>query len=96
MPKTPINYSNTFIYKLCCKNPVITDIYIGYSTNYNKRKNAHKTYCNNEKTIKYNMYIYEFMRKNEGWKKWDIIEIIKINCKDKKEAEIKKENTLKH
>ena len=36
------------------------------------------------------MYIYEFMRKNEGRKNWDMMEIIKINCKDKKEAEIKK------
>jgi hypothetical protein len=49
------NYSNTFIYKIYCKDNNITDFYIGHTTNYLKRKYQHKTnsyYSNNLKIYK--------------------------------------------
>ena len=49
MPKLAINYNNTHFYKLCCKDPTISDIYIGHTTDFTRRKNAHKTSCCNEK-----------------------------------------------
>ena len=43
MPKVKADYSNTIIYKLCCNDPSITEIYIGHTTNFTQRKNRHKS-----------------------------------------------------
>jgi hypothetical protein len=82
-------YNNGIIYKLCCKDPNITDIYIGSTTNFTKRKCEHKTVCNNTNSKHYNQYKYEFIRENGGWDNWDMIEIIKVNCNDKYELQAK-------
>jgi predicted GIY-YIG superfamily endonuclease len=42
MPKVPIDYSKGFIYKLCCLDVNIKEIYIGSSTNFKQRKRHHK------------------------------------------------------
>lgn len=86
MPKNIINYDNTIIYKLCCNDPTITDIYIGHTTNFVKRKQAHKSSCNSPQNKKYHLYKYEFIRNNGGWNNWSMIEIIKIKCIDVYEA----------
>jgi hypothetical protein len=86
MPKDEIDYSNTIIYKIYCKDKNIHDIYVGHTTNFIKRKYQHKNFCNNiEKKLK----IYETIRQNGGWDNWDMIEISKYNCKNKQEAIIK-------
>ena len=55
MPKLPINYSNTTIYKLVHKEDYDNaNIYIGSTTDFIRRKNKHKSSCNNEKSIGYN------------------------------------------
>ncbi len=42
MPKVPVDYSNTIIYKI--QNTDQEElIYIGHTTNYDNRKNNHKT-----------------------------------------------------
>ena len=51
MPKVEIDYSKTIIYKLCCKDINITDIYVGHTTNFIKRKNEHKSDCNNPNNV---------------------------------------------
>lgn len=81
------DYSQTIIYKLCCKDPLITDIYIGHTKNFKQRKNTHKTSCCNENDKKYNQYVYKFIRENGGWENWNMIQIKEHNCKDKREAE---------
>lgn len=75
------------IYKLCCKDPEITDIYIGHTKNFTQRKNTHKNNCSNENNINYNRYVYKFIRENGGWDNWIMIELEKYNCKNKREAE---------
>ncbi len=87
MPKTQTDYSNTIIYKLCCKDSSILDIYVGHTTNFTNRKNQHKTSCCNNNNKKYNQYVYEFIRDNGGWDNWSMIQIEQHNCKDKREAE---------
>jgi len=94
MPKTVSDYSNTIIYKLCCKDPTITDIYIGHTTNFTQRKNQHKTSCINENDKKHNQYVYEFIRQNGGWENWSMIQIEIINCKDKRQAESIEQNWI--
>jgi len=87
MPKIESDYSNTIIYKLCCKDPSIKDIYIGHTINFTQRKNSHKVSCINENDKKYNQYVYEFIRNNGGWDNWIMIQIEVKNCKNKREAE---------
>ena len=49
MPLTPIKYENGLIYKIVCNDPNITDCYIGSTTNIVKRRQSHKSACNNKK-----------------------------------------------
>ena len=88
------DYSNTIIYKLCCKDPSITDIYIGHTTNFRKRKSSHKSSCNNETDKIYNLYVYKFIRDHGGFDNWDMIEICKVECLDKREAERNERNHI--
>ena len=81
-----VDYSNTIIYKIYCKDECITDIYVGHTTNFIQRKSGHKAACNNEKN---DLKIYKIIRENGGWNNWNMIEIAKYNCKDSTEARIK-------
>ena len=42
MPKVEIDYTQTTIYKICCNDTAITDIYVGSTTNFANRKYGHK------------------------------------------------------
>ncbi len=69
MPK----YENAIVYKLCCDDPEITDIYVGSTCNFKVRKNQHKSHCNNENGEKYDRYVYRFIREHGGWGAWSMI-----------------------
>ena len=86
MPKSAIDYSKTFIYKLCCNDPSITDVYVGHTTNVVKRRCQHKSVCNNISHKDHNTYVYQFIRNNGGWDNWTMIVLIELSCKDKNEA----------
>jgi len=86
MPRKAIDYSNTIIYKLCCNNPNITDVYVGHTTDFTNRKRQHKSNCNNENNKSYNLYVYQFIREHGDWTNWSMIEIEKICCIDANEA----------
>jgi hypothetical protein len=88
MPKKIIDYSNTIIYKIYCKDINITDTYVGHTTNYIKRKYMHKISCNN---LNNKLKIYNTIRENGGWQNWDMVEIAKYNCKNSTHARIKEQ-----
>ena len=82
MPKEEIDYSNTIFYKISCKNPSVSGIYIGHTTNFVQRKHAHKQSCKNPKTTNHNCKLYQVMRENDGWDNWNM-EIIAFHaCED--------------
>ena len=85
-----VNYNNSciFIY-LCCNDFSITNIYIGSTTNFNRRKQAHKFNCHNSNSKEYENYKYQFINNNGGWNNWSMIEIEKVNVSDKRELEKK-------
>jgi len=87
MPRLPIDYSKTIIYKLCCLDQSITDIYIGHTTDFTKRKNAHKSDCNRKKGKGYNYKVYQFIRNNGGFENWSMIQIEEYKCNNKREAD---------
>ena len=91
MPKVEIDYSNTIIYKITCKDPSITDVYVGHTTNFVQRKQCHKQSCNNDKNPANNCKIYKVIRENGGWENW-IMEIVNFfNCRDHYEARKKEQ-----
>ena len=80
------NYNNSMIYKLCCKNTDIKEIYIGSTTNFRVRKNKHKSNCYNIKDDrKYNLKVYQFIREHGGFENFDMILIETVNCNTKLE-----------
>lgn len=89
MPKKPMDYSHTFMYKICSKNALITETYIGHTTNFIQRKNQHKISCNNESDKNYNRRVYKFIRENGGWDNWSMIQIEDHCCNNRREAEMR-------
>jgi hypothetical protein len=86
MPKIAIDYANTIIYKIVCNDLQVTDCYVGHTTNFNQRKNSHKSTCNNDNNKKHNLKIYKIIRENGNWDNWKMIEIEKHPCEDAHEA----------
>ena len=91
MPKTEIDYSNTIIYKITCKDPEIKDVYVGHTTNFVQRKHAHKQSCNNPKTLNYDCKLYNIIREKGGWSNWKMEIINFFNCSDHYEARKKEQ-----
>ncbi len=89
MTKAAINYNNSIIYKLCCKDTEIKEIYIGSTTNFRRRKCEHKKCCMNLNCKEYFSYKYCFIRENGGIENWDMIQIEQYNAKDKRDLEQK-------
>ena len=86
MPSKPIDYTNTYFYKIVCKDTSVTDCYVGHTTDFTNRKNSHKTRCFNVNSDKHNIHLYQFIRENGGWENWEMINIETKHCKDSLEA----------
>lgn len=86
MPRKPIDFSRTVIYKIVCNDLNISDCYVGHTINFIKRKNAHKTDCCNSNSPNYNLQLYQFIRVHGGFDNWSMIEIEKYPCTDVYEA----------
>jgi len=86
MPRKDIEHSRTIIYKLVCNDLTITDIYIGCTTDFTKRKAKHKSCCNNPNAKQYNFYVYQFIRDNGTWSNWNMILVEEFPCGSKLEA----------
>jgi hypothetical protein len=83
MPRLSINYANTIIYKIVCKNILITDVYVGHTTNFTNRKRQHKAKSNTDKST-LNLYIQ--INLNGGFNNWDMIMIEEYPCNNLLEA----------
>lgn len=86
MPKSIIDYSNTVIYKIYCKDQTIKDVYVGHTTNFIKRKYQHKILSSDNKQ---QTKIYKTIRENGGWSNWNMVELATYSCKDSTEARIR-------
>jgi len=86
MPRAAMDYSKTSIYKIVCNDLNIKECYVGHTTDMTKRKWAHKSVCNNEKSKFHNLKIYKIIRENGGWDNWDMLLVEKFPCEDKYQA----------
>ncbi len=69
------NYSNSIIYKLCCKDINIKEIYVGSTTNFRSRKAENKKDCKDK-----DRKVFVFIRENGGWENWDMVMIEEYPC----------------
>jgi len=80
-----VNYGNSIIYKLCCKDPTIEEIYVGSTTNFHRRKKQHKESCTNPRSKKYTYPVYTYIRDNGDWENFDMVQVVKVTAKDKRD-----------
>jgi hypothetical protein len=66
-------YETSYIYKLCCKDTSIKEIYVGSTTSFSTRKASHKYTCKTEKCKGYNIELYQFIRDNGGFDNFKFI-----------------------
>ena len=90
MPRLPIDYKKSIIYKIACKTDESL-IYVGSTTDFTKRKNSHKSYCNNDKTIP----VYVMIRANGGWDAFEMKPIKEFPCENKIQLVIEEERMRK-
>ena len=97
MPKNPINYQNSVIYKIQhLDKPEL--LYIGSTTQFIKRKYQHKLYCmniNNNDHRYFNIKLYNLMRENGGWEQFNIIVIKEFPCNNKIELLIEEDKIMR-
>ena len=86
MPRTEIDYSKSCFYKIVCNDHAIKDLYVGLTTDFRRRKNEHKTKCNNPNSNKYNLNVYQFIRANGGWNNWSMVLTAERHCVNSLEA----------
>jgi DNA-binding transcriptional MocR family regulator len=89
MPVKVSDYSKSSIYKLCCNDTAITDVYIGSTTAFSKRKYTHKSSCTRTTSSQYNYYVYQFIRANGGWDNWSMILVEDYNASTKRNLELR-------
>ena len=94
MPKIDLDYSNTMIYKITCKDISCQEMYIGYTTNFTQRKYAHKKKCLYEKTKNNEPKLYKVIRENGGWDNWTMEIISYCICTTHYEAIKKQEEYI--
>ena len=94
MPRVPIDYSKCSIYKI---EHVDDDtlVYVGHTTNFEKRKIAHKSNCKKDNNKHYNLKVYQMIRENGDWDMFKMIEVEKYPCADRREAERRENEVIK-
>ena len=87
MPRIPTDYSKALIYKIVCNDIKIKEVYYGSTTSFVKRKNCHKSICNNINSNCYNQTKYQFIRENGGWDNWNMVLVKYYPCNNKLKLE---------
>lgn len=72
------DYSKGLVYRLVYNH---LTYYVGKTTNFTVRKNAHKSCCYNPNSCTYHLPIYKFIRENGTWEDWDMVLIEYFPCK---------------
>ena len=84
------NYLHTVIYKIEHKENKEL-VYVGSTTNFTRRKGEHKSSLKNEKDTNHNYKLYVIIRENGDWNSFEMLEIKKFPCNNKREAEAEEE-----
>lgn len=88
------NYKNSIVYKLCCNDTAVTEVYVGSTTNFKNRKSDHKKACCKESYKGHNLYVYRFIRDNGGWSNWSMVQLEAIELNTKRELHARERHWL--
>ncbi len=94
MPRQAINYENTIIYKI----QHLDDeglLYVGHTTDFTKRKSSHKANLQNTNNKAYNYKVYQMIREHGGWEMFNMTEIKRFTCSNKREAEAEEDRIMR-
>jgi hypothetical protein len=94
MPRLPIDYKKSIIYKIACKTDESL-IYVGSTTDFTKRKNSHKTACTNALDKTHSTPVYVMIRANGGWDAFEMKPIKEFPCENKIQLVIEEERIRK-
>ena len=87
MPRQPMDFSKTIIYKITCKNTELCDkVYIGRTTNFLLRKYQHKTSSKQSNTNNTSTYLYKIINEFGGWDNWEMEIVENYPCSNSNEA----------
>lgn len=74
------------IYMIKCHDQQISEHYIGSTTlTFTERQNVHQYDCTNEKSKKFNIKLYFYIRQTGGWLNWKMDIIDRVLVDDEKE-----------
>ena len=79
----PRKYNQTVIYKIACKDPSITDIYVGVTTDFCRCKSKHNRTSKYENLKGYTDPFYTFIRENGGFDNFEMVPI-ELHCVNSK------------
>jgi len=75
MPKNPVNYSKTVIYKIVSRNPELLDWkHLDHTTDFVKRKNYIKSSCKNGK----DNTLFNFINANGGFSEFEMLMVLEF------------------
>jgi hypothetical protein len=80
------DYTKTVIYKIENYDD-LNLCYVGHTTNFTKRKQAHKRTCNNASYKGHQCKLYRMIRENGGWESFQMIFVCDYPCSSKRDAE---------
>ena len=94
MPKVAHDFSKEIIfYIIKCNDVEKTEIYVGSTFNFVKRKTRHRSNCINPNMKNHNIKVYVYIRENGGWDNFNMTMLDRKVCIDMLEAR-KYEQTL--
>jgi hypothetical protein len=85
------------LYSIRPNNPDDTNLYIGSTVNFNRRKQQHKKAVSNRRGGTYYCILYRYIRKCGGWDNFTMEKILDYPCETKQQGLLKeKEYIIKH
>lgn len=89
MPKLPIDYSKTVIYKIQhIDNEEL--LYVGHSTNFAERKKKHNNSVNTSQ-----FKVYKMIRENGGWDNFSCVIVHNFPCSSFEEARTEEDRVMR-
>jgi hypothetical protein len=79
----PKDYKKGVIYKLVSQDLEVPEIYVGSTTNFNQRRQRHKSACANINDKKSDIRVYQYIRENGDWEMWDMILVEEYPCENR-------------
>ena len=82
-------FLNSVIYKIVCKDEMVTEIYVGSTYRYAGRQSAHKSNCYNINKKGYNFKLYHYIRLNQGFDNFRLEMVESYPCEYKTELHVR-------